>query len=84
MHSVLLLKGIASYLGSGATRFTYEQLKEACLHYKAFDAANFAASLKSFSAEVSGEKSTAYVLTPRGLSSATEIVKKMLESSKAR
>ncbi|MBZ5698620.1 MAG: hypothetical protein LAN18_08740 [Acidobacteriia bacterium] len=83
MHSVLLLKGIAAYLGSGAARFTHEQLKEACLHYKAYDAANFATSLKSFSAEVSGDKSTAYVLTPRGLSSATDIVKKMLESDKS-
>jgi hypothetical protein len=82
MHSVLLLKGIAAYLGSGAARFTHEQLKEACLHYKAYDAANFAAHLKSFSADASGDKSTAYVLTPRGLSGATEILKRMLGSDK--
>ncbi|MBZ5540089.1 MAG: hypothetical protein LAN61_06150 [Acidobacteriia bacterium] len=83
MHSVLLLKGIAAYLGSGAARFTHEQLKEACLHYKAFDSANFATYLKDFSAEVTGDKSTAYVLSARGLSSATDIVKNMLASKHA-
>jgi hypothetical protein len=41
MRSVALLKGIAAYLGTGATRFTHEQLKEACLHDKAYDATNF-------------------------------------------
>jgi hypothetical protein len=84
MHSVSLLMGIAAYLGSGAARFTHEQLKEACLHYKAYDSPNFASSLKSFSAEVSGDKSTAYVLTPRGMSSATDIVRQMLGSDTAR
>jgi len=83
MHSVLLLKGIAAYLASGAARFTHEQLKEACLHYKAYDAANFASYLKSFSAEVTGDKSTAYVLSARGLSNATDIVKRILEPSTA-
>ena len=78
MHSVLLLKGIAAYLGSGAPRFTHGQLKEACLHYKAYDRPNFATYLKSFSADVTGDKSTAYALTPRGLSSGTDMLKGML------
>lgn len=82
MHSVLLLKGIAAYLGSGAARFTYEQVKEACLHYRAYDAPNFATHLKQFSPDVTGDKGTAYTLTPHGLSNATEIVKKMLVSDK--
>ncbi len=82
MHSVSLLKGIAAYLGSGAARITHEQLKEACLHYNAYDAANFAAYLKSFAAKITGDKSTAYVLTPRGLSGATGIVRVMLGSEK--
>jgi hypothetical protein len=37
MRSTLLLKGIAAYLGTGAARVTYEQLKEACIHYGAYD-----------------------------------------------
>jgi hypothetical protein len=82
MHSVLLLKGIASYLASGAARFTHEQLKEACLHYKAYDGPNFARYLKEFAADVTGEKSTSYVLTPRGLSNATDTLKRMLEPTK--
>lgn len=83
MHSVLLLMGIAEYLGSGAARFTHEQLKETCLHYKAYDANNFATHLKSFSAEVSGDKSTAYVLTARGMSSATDLVNQITGSDSA-
>ena len=75
MRSVFLLKGVAAYLGTGAARFTQEQIKEACLHYDAFDAANFAFHLKSLSSEVSGNKETGYTLTPRGLANATELVK---------
>ena len=78
MHSVLLLLGIASYLGSGAARFTHDKLREACLHYKAYDLPNFARYLKDFSSEVSGDKSTAYSLTARGMSAATDIVKNMI------
>jgi hypothetical protein len=51
MHNVILLKSIAAYLAGGVARVSYEQVKEACLHYNAFDSANFAANLKSFSAE---------------------------------
>jgi hypothetical protein len=82
LHSVLLLKGIAAYLGSGVARFTHQQLKEASLHYKAYDAPNFAAALKSFSADASGDKSTGYTLTPRGLASATDMVKALLKVGK--
>src|ERR1700690_2171525 len=31
MHNVILLRGVASYLGSGAARFTHADLKETCL-----------------------------------------------------
>jgi hypothetical protein len=78
MRSVILLKGIAAYLSSGAARFTYEQLKEACLHYNAYDSTNFATYLKSFAAEVGGTKEAGFTLTARGLASATELVKTML------
>jgi hypothetical protein len=75
MHSVLLLKGIAAYLSTGVARVTHEQVKEACLHYDAFDTANFATYLKSFSAEVAGTKDSGYTLTARGLTNATEIIR---------
>jgi hypothetical protein len=83
MHNVLLLKGIAAYLGTGIPHFTHEQLKEACMHYQAYDAANFAAYMKSFSGEASGDKRTGYTLTPRGLSSGTELLREILQPAAA-
>ncbi len=80
MHNVFLLKGVAAYLGTGAARFTYEQIREACLHYDAFDVSNFATYLKSFSGEVTGNKESGYTLTPRGLANATDIVKQLIQS----
>lgn len=78
MQNVFLLKGVAAYLSTGAARFTHEQIKEACLHYDAFDTDNFASYLKDFSAEVSGTKESGYTLTARGLTAATEIIKEMI------
>jgi hypothetical protein len=75
---VLFLKAIAAYLATGAARVTYEQLKEAAIHYKAFDANNFAAHIKSFAADIGGTKESGYTLTPRGLSAATKLVQDML------
>lgn len=80
MHSVFLLKGIAAYLGSGVARVSHEQIKEACLHYDAWDAGNFAANLKTFTADISGTKEAGYTLTARGLTSATETIKSLLEA----
>ncbi len=81
MHSVLLLKGIAAYLGSGVARVTHEQLREACVHYDAYDAANFATHLKSFAAEASGTKSAGYTLTARGITNATEMIKSLVTAA---
>jgi hypothetical protein len=81
MHSVLLLKGIAAYLGTGVARVSYQQVKEACLHYDAFDTNNFAAYLASFAAEVSGSKEGGYTLTARGITVATDLIKGMLKIS---
>jgi hypothetical protein len=80
MHSVLLLKGIAAYLSSGVARVTHDQLKEACLHYDAFDT-NFARNLKSFSSEVAGTKESGYTLTARGLTNATEIIQVIVKAA---
>jgi hypothetical protein len=77
LRSVLLLTGIASYLGSGAPRVAHEKLKEVAGHYDAFDSANFAATVKDLAAEASGNKDTGYTLTARGLTSATELIKGM-------
>jgi hypothetical protein len=81
MRNILLLKGIAAYLGTGAARFTHEQMKEACLHYDAYDGTNFSKHLKNFATEVSGNKESGYTLTARGLSSATELLKKISEAN---
>lgn len=78
--NVVLLKGIAQYLASGAARITQEQIKEACLHYDAFDAANFATNLKSFAPELSGSKASGFTLTARGLTNATELVKGLTQT----
>jgi hypothetical protein len=83
MRNVLLLKGIAAYLGTGVARVAYEQLKEACLHYDAYDATNFAKHLKSFASDVGGTKEAGYTLTPRGLTAATELIKELLAANQA-
>jgi hypothetical protein len=77
MRNVFLLKGIAAYLGTGVARFTHEQIKEACLHYDAWDGPNFANIFKTMSAEVSGNKETGYTLTAKGISEATNLLKSM-------
>jgi hypothetical protein len=82
-RAVVLLKAIAAYLSSGAARISAEQIKEACLHYKAYDSANHAATLKKMVAELSGNKSSGYSLTPRGLSAGTELVKEIIEKPSA-
>jgi hypothetical protein len=81
MRSVFLLEGVAAYLAGGAPRFTHEKVKEACLHYNAYDVSNFAANLRDLAAEVSGGKESGYTLTQRGLASATEIVKQLAGAS---
>lgn len=81
MRNVFLLRGVAAYLSAGAARFTHEQMKEASLHYDAFDAANFAVNFKSLAGEVSGSKETGYSLTARGLASATEMVKQLTQKT---
>lgn len=78
MRSVFLLKGISAYLGSGAARFSHEQVREACHHYSAWDKGNFANYFKSFASEVSGTKGSGYTLSARGLAAGTEVVKQML------
>jgi hypothetical protein len=75
MRSVILLKGIAAYLASGAARVSHEQVKEACLHYDAFDNTNFSKYLKGMAADISGTPKSGYSLTARGIASATDVVR---------
>jgi hypothetical protein len=83
MRSVFLLKGVAAYLGGGAARFAHDKVKETCVHYDAYDSANFAKHLKEFAPEISGSKESGYTLTARGLANAAGIVKEMLGLNKA-
>lgn len=75
MRSVLLLQGVASYLSTGVSRMNHDKVKEACVHYDAFDTANFARHLKGFSREVGGTRDSGYMLTAAGLAAATEMIK---------
>jgi len=77
MRSVMLLKGIAAYLSTGVARMTHDDVKEACVHYSAYDNTNFSKYVKAFAAEVGGSKETGYTLTARGISDATELIKSM-------
>ncbi len=79
MRSVLLLKGIASYLSTGAARVSDEKIREACAHYDAFDQANFAKYLRDFAREVGGTRESGYTLTAAGLASATDVIKDALQ-----
>jgi hypothetical protein len=78
MRSVFLLKSAAAYLSSGTARVTHAQIKEACLHYDAFDSPNFAKHLKGMASEVGGSKEAGYTLTARGLTAATAMIKELL------
>lgn len=74
-RSVALLKCVAAYLSTGAARISGEQLKEACLHYDAYDPPNHAKYLKGLASELSGTKESGFSLTARGLTAATELIK---------
>jgi hypothetical protein len=73
---------MAAYLGTGVARVSYEQLKEACIHYGAYDGTNFARYLKEFASDAGGGKETGFTLTARGTSGATELIRELLASKK--
>lgn len=80
VRSVMLLKGIAAYLGSGAARVSDDKLREACAHYDAYDRTNFTKHLKAIAAEATGTRESGYTLTARGIAQATELLKQMLRA----
>jgi hypothetical protein len=77
-RSVAILKGIAAYLSTGVARVTAEQIKEACLHYDAYDSPNHAKYLRGMSTELTGNKSSGYTLTARGITAGTELIREIL------
>lgn len=81
LRSVVLLKGIASYLSSGAARVDHKTLKEAALHYKADAGNNAATYMKEMAAEVGGSAASGYTLTSRGLTAATALVKELMKAA---
>jgi len=76
--NVLLLQGIASYLGSGAPRVDNNKLKQAAGHYGADPGNNQWNYMQALAAEVSGSASSGFTLTARGLNSATGLIKKLV------
>lgn len=82
MREVLLLKAVAAYLSSGTARIAQAALKEACLHYDAWDPSNSTAYLRSFASEASGDSKAGYTLTPRGLTAATDLIRSILAAPK--
>lgn len=76
-HNVLLLQGVASYLGTGVAKIDHKSLKQATAHYGADPGGNLSSYMKDFAADVSGSYATGLTLTTRGLASATEIIKDM-------
>ena len=78
LHSLILLEGIASYLGTGVARVDYSKLKLAMQHYGIDPGNNISTYLKGFAAECSGSVSAGFTLTARGMNSATELVKEMV------
>jgi hypothetical protein len=78
MRNVLLLLGIAGYLSSGAARVSDEKLREACVHYKAYDVTNFSKHIKAVTSDASGSRENGYTLTSRGISEATSLIKSIV------
>lgn len=77
LHNVFRLLAMAEYVATGAARVSHDELKEACLHYDAYDTANHAAGLKKLGREISGTKESGYTLTPAGITEATKLIKEM-------
>lgn len=77
-RNVVRLVAIAGYLSTGVARASHERIKEACLHYDAYDVTNFSKALRSLEGEVSGTKESGYTLTPRGITAATQLIKGMI------
>jgi hypothetical protein len=80
-REVILLEGIAAYLGGGVARFTQKKLKEALRAYNADPDTNFTKYLKKIGTDVQGTAAGGYTLTSRGLHSATELLKTMLNTA---
>ena len=54
LRNVVLLKGVASYLGTGAPRVDHTKLKEAASHYDADTGSNMATHMKGMARDTAG------------------------------
>jgi hypothetical protein len=77
LRNVLLLKGIASYLGTGAARVEWAKLKEAAGHYDADAGGNFTTYMQKLTPLASGSVASGFTLTSRGLTEARDLIKDM-------
>lgn len=77
LKNVLLLQGVAAFLGSGVARVDWPKLKEAAKHYNADAGGNYASYMKKLAAEATGSVQTGYALTSRGLNDAKELIVQM-------
>jgi len=84
LRSVLLLQAIAAFLGSGTAKVSAEKLKQAASDYKADAGSNFWKYMKGMSPDVAGSLSSGFVLTARGMASATDLIKGILAQTTTR
>jgi hypothetical protein len=81
-RSVLLLKGVASYLGTGNAKVDSAAVKQAASHYNADLGNNVTSFIKSIGAEVTGSAATGYTLSARGLAAAKDLIDGMTDDPK--
>ena len=60
-------------------RITHDEIKEACVHYDAYDSPNHAKTLKAMAPELSGSKENGYRLTAKGITAATAVLGEMIQ-----
>jgi hypothetical protein len=80
MRSVLLLRGVCSFLRNGEFKFSDDVLRDTCKHYNAYDKNNFAKYLSGMNDEIVGNRESGYALTPKGQKAAADLVKSMTAS----
>jgi hypothetical protein len=77
LKNVLLLEGVAAFLGSGVARVEWSKLKESAAHYNADVGGNFPTYMKKLAAEATGSVQNGYTVTSRGLNQAKELIEQM-------
>jgi hypothetical protein len=81
-RNVALLKGVASYLGTGSAKVYHKALKEAAGHYGADPGNNITTYIKNMSADMTGTAASGYTLTTHGLTEARDLIVDMTTDKK--